>query len=91
MMRLRIEKVEEGLHPSELVISVKTKDGPVSLVIDPTAVFEDNTVTIGWPVGRQEDFLLVELPRETFQGTSRVWVQKDELLNGETKQRAAVG
>jgi hypothetical protein len=65
MMRLKVEKIEEGLHPSELVISIQTRDGPVSLVIDPSAIFPDDTVTIGWPVGRDEDFYLVEIaPRD---------------------------
>lgn len=90
-MRLRVARVEEGLHPSELVVSVQTKDGPVSLVIDPSSVLPDNTVSVGWPVGRDQDFYLVELPRETFQGTSRVWVRGNELENGEDKQVAAAG
>src|SRR5216683_2802351 len=34
MMRLKVEKISEGLHPSEIVVSVNGKDGPVSLVLE---------------------------------------------------------
>ena len=89
MMRLKVARIEEGLHPSELVVSVQTKEGPVSLVLDPATVSSDGTVNIGWPVGKEDEFYLVELPRETFQGSARVWVAEKELRRSEEKKRAA--
>lgn len=89
MMRLKVEKVGEGLHPSETVVSVQTKDGPVSMVIDPHAISADGTVSIGWPVGKHEDFFLVELPRETVQGAWRVWVASQQLEQSDERKRAA--
>ncbi len=89
MMRLQVDRVEEGLHPNESVVSVKTRHGPVTMLIDNTIVGPDGTVGIGWPVSREDDYYLVELPRETFQGSSRVWVPGEELKNGEEKKRAS--
>jgi hypothetical protein len=89
MMRLKVEKIEEGLHPSELVVTVRTKGGPVSLVVDPRLVSPDDTIGVGWPIGREADYYLVELPRETMAGISRVWVQEKELERGEERRVAA--
>jgi hypothetical protein len=90
MMRLKVERVGEGLHPSELVVSIQTKQGPVSMVVDPEVIFPDSTVSVGWPVGRDQDFYLVDLPRETVQGAARVWVGSKELkeVNGKKRARA---
>jgi len=90
MMRLKVEKVGEGLHPSELVVSVQTRHGPVSMIIDPGVIYPDDTVSVGWPVGRENDFYLIELPRETVQGAARVWVGSAELkhVNGKKRARA---
>lgn len=87
-MHLRVEKIGEGLHPSELVVSVQTKDGPVSMVIDTNIILSDSTVNIGWPVGKHDDFFLVELPRETVQGSWRVWVAANELKQSDEHRRA---
>ena len=88
MMRLKVEKVREGLHPNELVVAVKTKDGPVPMVVDSNVILPDGTVSIGWPVSRDADFFLVELPRETAQGSWRVWVAEQKLRRAEDRKRA---
>lgn len=89
MMRLKVAKLGEGLHPSEAVVSVQTKDGPVVMVVDQT-IISDETVGVGWPVDRdaQHDLLLVELPRETEHGSWRVWVPKSELHPDDRRKRA---
>ena len=90
MMRLKVERIGEGLHPSELVVSIKTRHGLVSMVVDPEVIFPDDTVSVGWPVGRESGFYLVDLPRETVQGAARVWVGSTELkqVNGKKRVRA---
>ncbi|WP_316178058.1 hypothetical protein [Bradyrhizobium sp. SZCCHNRI1009] len=90
MMRLKIEKHGEGLHPNEVVVSVNTKDGPVMMVVDPTIIFSDDSVVIGWPVARDPNTsqYLVELPRETEHGSWRVWVPESELRQDEQRKRA---
>jgi hypothetical protein len=77
-MRLKVEQLGEGLHPSEVVVSVETRSGPEELVLAPRSL-ENGTVEVGWPVGRDGDFLLVELPRDTARGYGRVWVLKDQV------------
>jgi hypothetical protein len=79
MMRLKVKQLGEGLHPSETFVSVETRDGPQELAVDPSSI-RGSSLTVGWPVGREGAFLLVELPRPTSDGSSRVWVRKDELI-----------
>jgi hypothetical protein len=88
MMRLKVEKVGQGLHPSEFVVSVNTKDGPVSLVVEPSVIDAEGTVNVGWPVATQGNLFLVELPRETMNGSWRVWVADKELKQAEERKRA---
>jgi hypothetical protein len=78
MMRLKVEKVGEGLHPSELVVAVPTKNGTEELVIHPRSL-NGGRLPIGWPVGSDGDYRLVELPRQTSRGSRRVWVDKKNL------------
>lgn len=87
MMHLRVQRLGEGLHPSEMVVSVTTKDGPEELVIDPHSL-QGDTLEIGYPVGREGNMLLVELPRQTARGAWRVWVREDELRSERVRETA---
>lgn len=84
-MQLKIVSREKGLHPSEEVVSIETKDGRQELVVDP-AIVSDDSLPVGWPVGREDGYLLVELPRQTMSGGWRVWVNETSLV--ERKIRA---
>lgn len=77
-MRVRVEHVSDGLHPREVVIAVLTRGGREELAVDQSAV-RGSTLEIGWPVGQEDDFYLVELPSETFRGFWRVWVPKQDV------------
>ena len=79
MMRLKVKRLGEGLHPSELFVSVETRDGPQDLIVDPSSISK-NSLTVGWPVAKEDGYLLVELPTPTSLGAQRVWVSKDELI-----------
>jgi hypothetical protein len=85
MMRSKVEMVGEGLHPSEFVVSVRTREGDEELTLDPRSLRE-NTLIIGWPVGAEGGFRLVELPRPTSRGAKRVWVSKDDLVPEEASR-----
>ena len=87
-MRLKVENQEPGLHPSEVFGWVSTRTGPEEVVIDATSL-KSGTVDIGWPVGRDGDYLLVELPRPTPRGLNRVWVHKDTLISDESCRASA--
>ena len=88
MMFLKIKNLGEGLHPSETFVSVETKNGPEELAVDSKSL-HNGTLPIGWPVGKADDFLLVELPRPTIRGTRRVWVRKNELVPERTARKTA--
>jgi hypothetical protein len=82
MMRLIVEEVGKGLHPSEAVVAVKTADGVQRLVVSSRSI-QKGTISVGWPLGEREDAILVELPRETQSGAWRVWVPKNQLIEEE--------
>lgn len=79
MMRVKIERVSEGLHPSETVVAVRTADGSEKMVVASRSIVDD-TVDIGYPIDRRDGLALVELPRETTTGSWRVWVSEDALV-----------
>jgi hypothetical protein len=74
-MRVKIEEVGSGQHPSEEVVKVETRDGPEQLIVDKRSIRE-HSLDVGFPVGQHNGHFLVELPRETFRGAWRVWVEK---------------
>lgn len=88
MMRLKVDQLGEGLHPSELVVSVQTRTGSEEVVVDPRSV-KNNSLSIGWPVGREGNYVLVELPRPTARGSKRVWVKRDSLVRDESIRATA--
>ena len=87
-MRMRVQEVGPGLHPSEVVVQVQTTQGAERLVIDRTAISNDS-VFIGWrSLAQKNGDLLVELPNETMSGTWRIWVRSDDIV---ADQDRAVG
>ena len=75
-MRVKIENTSPGLHPSEVVVGLKTADGVERLVVHRRSI-EQNSLDIGYPISDFKNQYLVELPRETQSGTWRVWVNKE--------------
>jgi hypothetical protein len=82
MMRLKVEKISEGLHPSEAVVTVQTSTGPERVVVSIRSIDTDS-IPVGWPLGKKEGLTLVELPRETETGAWRIWVPSDQLIEEE--------
>jgi hypothetical protein len=78
-MRVRIEEIGTGQHPSEKVVKVETIEGPEQLLVDERSIRE-RSLDIGFPVGQKNGHLLVELPRETFSGLWRVWVDEQMVV-----------
>jgi len=88
MMRLKVEPIGEGLHPSETFAVIKTKSGPEQIAVDARSL-NNGTVPIGWPVEKTAGFLLVELPRPTVSGARRVWVREEELIPDKPARKTA--
>jgi len=80
MLRVKVDRVREGQHPSEVVVSVATADGAREEVIVDIRSLRDDTLEVGYPVGRDRGRVLVELPRETLRGIWRVWVPAESLV-----------
>ena len=81
-MRLLVDEIGKGLHPSEILVAVRTVDGTHRLVVSNRAISQ-KSISVGFPVGERTDAVLVELPRETQSGAWRVWVPKDQLIEEE--------
>jgi hypothetical protein len=86
MMHLKVEETGKSLHPSEAAIVV-TIEGPERLVVSRRSI-KNGTVEVGWPLGENDNAVLVELPRETQTGAWRVWVSKDQLIDIEERMQA---
>lgn len=52
-MRVQIEEIGQGLHPGEVVVSVKTIDGTEVLTIDRRSLV-DGTIDVGYPIKERE-------------------------------------
>lgn len=77
-MRVKVREIGQGLHPSEVVVEVKTSLGPQNLVIDRRAL-DASSLSVGAPLRLSDNMYLVELPRETMNGAWRVWVPQSQL------------
>lgn len=77
MPRIRIEKLGEGQHPSEVLVAVRTADGTLEKVVVDQRSLRDDTLEVGYPVGEKGADFLVELPRESVRGVWRVWVPRN--------------
>jgi hypothetical protein len=86
-MRLKVEQAGQGLHPNEVAVAVQTDHGQEHLVVSKRSI-EHKTIRVGWPLGRREGYVLVELPHETQTGAWRVWVPEDQLDEHEERMRA---
>lgn len=87
MMKVKVTEVGKGLHPSEVVVSVKTRDGDQSLVVDRRSLHK-GFIAIGYPIREDDRKYLIELPRETSSGSWRVWVDRNQLEDEPERQIA---
>jgi hypothetical protein len=80
MPRVKIERVRDGQHPSEVVVAVRTADGRTEKLIVDERSIRNEAIEVGYPVGRDENRLLVELPRESVRGLWRVWIEPGTMI-----------
>jgi hypothetical protein len=79
-MRLKVHEIGRGLHPSEVVVELRTAAGPERLAVDRKSL-QNGTLFVGWrPLAEKRGQWLIELPRETMSGTWRVWVKHNEIV-----------
>lgn len=88
-MRVKVQEIGAALHPSEVVVQVKTVKGVENLTVDKRSI-SASSLSVGSPIARSEDkHSLIELPRETMSGAWRVWVADDALEPEPKKVQAA--
>lgn len=82
MSQIAVEDVEDGLHPSELVVTIRTAEGETEEVAVDRRLVSDRRLKV-YTVGADRDRVLVELPRETLSGSWRVWMPKSSVFVSE--------
>jgi hypothetical protein len=76
-MRIKIAGQEEGSIPSETMVTIATAAGPEMVTVHGSQV-HGGSVEAGY-IGRREDQILIELPRETESGRWRIWVPSSAI------------
>jgi hypothetical protein len=80
-MRIKVQPVGSGARPHDVVVELNTANGPQRLVVDDRDV-EDNTLSVGYPLRRDDLFVFVALPKVTLNGSFRVWIPAQDVVAG---------
>jgi hypothetical protein len=80
-MRIKVQPVGSGVRPQDVVIELNTANGPQRLVVEDSDV-EGNSLSVGYPLRRDDLFVYVALPKVTIAGSFRVWVPAQDILQG---------
>lgn len=81
-MLIKCQRLMDGPGPSEAIVGIRTMQGRLEEVIVDTSLLEGAYLNVGPAVTVQENRVLIELPRESASGSSRVWVLDSELVRG---------
>ena len=79
-MRVRVQTIGAGNYPHGVVVELITVTGPQRLVVEDSEV-KTGSLSVGYPLSRDNELVLVALPRETDCGSFRVWVRTDDVLS----------
>ena len=77
-MRIKFKSRREGPIALEAVVTIATGNGRTEEVIVHRSQVDERSVEVYY-IGEREGLLLIELPRETMSGRSRVWVPKSAV------------
>ncbi len=86
-MRVKVKEESEGIHPSEVVVSIPTMDGEERVVV-PRRSLQGGGLEVGYPISQEDDRYLIELPRETMRGLWRIWIDQSNLFQSKERQVA---
>ena len=78
-MFMKCHVAMEGPGPSEMIVKVTTNDGDMEVIVDVDSV-SDRKLLIVEQIFRKNGSTLVELPRESTSGRTRVWVPTAEMV-----------
>jgi hypothetical protein len=76
-MRIKFTRRTAGSIPSEVLVEIPTVTGSEEVIVHVSQV-DDIGVEVGF-IGRRDNTVLAELPRETMTGRWRVWVSESEV------------
>ncbi len=77
-MRIKFTGQREGSIPLETVVTIATARGRTEDIIVHRSQVHEKSIEVAY-VGEKDGLLLVELPRESLSGRSRVWVPKSAV------------
>jgi len=80
-MRIKVQSVGSGVRPHDVVIELNTTNGPQRLVVEDSEV-EGNSLSVGYPLRRDDLFVYVALPKVTSNSSFRVWVPAQDVVAG---------
>jgi hypothetical protein len=78
-MPMKCEVEMDGPGPSEKIVNVVTIHGKMELIVDEDCVTSGNLLRVE-SVLKKNSSMLVELPRETTSGQTRVWVATADTI-----------
>ena len=82
MMKVKVVEAGKALHPSEVVVAIKTLTGTENLVIERQAI-KTGAISVGYPIREDDKGYLIELPNESQSGKWRVWVSHEQIKEPE--------
>ena len=78
-MRVKVQRIGQGERANDVVVELITACGPARLLLDGRDI-EKDSVSIGYPLRRDNELVFIALPRPTESGSYRVWVRAEDLL-----------
>lgn len=83
-MRLTARRIGVGWHPNQVLIAIQTADGSEEFVSVDSNSWDGETLRVSRIVDQRDDnALLIELPREAESGAWRIWIGDDQLKSAE--------
>lgn len=82
-MYLEIKVKGEGMHPSELLIEIKSENGIRQAFYHGASVIQTAKgayIDIGHPIDQTDDSALVDIGREMTDGAHRTWVPRSKVF-----------
>jgi len=70
--------IQDGLMPSENIVRLATADGHIEEVLVANTHIHQGKLR-AFVIGKSEDRVLVELPRESASGRWRIWMRESEV------------
>ena len=77
-MRIKFQGRRDGPVPLETVVTIATARGPTEDVIVHRSQVDERSLEVAY-IGERDGLFLVELPRQSMSGHSRVWVAKSTI------------